>query len=155
MAAGAGQRAACLSAKNVAPSPRHRVRTVHGRLLLRPSRTLNDLVVGVIGRTQHKYAMKIHALAVLGNHAHLALTPRSPPQLASFMAYVAGNIAREVGKLHDRREKLWARRYRSIVVSHEEDAQIPLPSAANRDALPHLRGHPTQPSATHPKLRRG
>jgi len=29
---------------------------------------------------------------------------------------------REIGKLHDWREKFWARRYRSIVVSHEESA---------------------------------
>ena len=39
------------------------------------------------------------------------------------MEYVAGNIAREVGRLHDWREKLWSRRYRSIVVSDEEEAK--------------------------------
>jgi hypothetical protein len=41
------------------------MRTVHGRFLLRPSRTVNDLVVGVIGRAQRKYGMRVHALAVL------------------------------------------------------------------------------------------
>jgi putative transposase len=100
------------------------VRTVHGRLLLRPSRAANDLIVGVIGRAQKKYAMRVHALAVLGNHAHALLTPDSPQQLAAFMDFVAGNIAREIGRLHDWREKFWARRYRSIVVSHEEEAQV-------------------------------
>jgi hypothetical protein len=44
------------------------VRTVHGRFLLRPSHAVNDLVVGVIGRAQKKYGMRIHALAVLSNH---------------------------------------------------------------------------------------
>jgi REP element-mobilizing transposase RayT len=100
------------------------VRTVHGRFLLRPSRAVNDLVLGVIGRAQKKYGMKIHALAVLSNHAHGLLSPDSPQQLAAFVDYVAGNIAREVGRLHDWREKFWARRYRSIVVSHEQDAQV-------------------------------
>jgi putative transposase len=100
------------------------VRTVHGRLLLRPSRRLNELVNGVIGRAQRKYGMKIHALAVLSNHAHALLTPDSPQQLAAFMDFLAGNLAREVGKLHDWRDKFWARRYRSIVVSHEEEAQV-------------------------------
>jgi REP element-mobilizing transposase RayT len=99
------------------------VRTVHGRFLLRPSRAVNDLVVGVIGRAQKKYGMKIHALAVLSNHLQGLLTPDSPQQLAAFMNYVCGNLAREIGRLHDWREKFWARRYRAIVVSDEPDAQ--------------------------------
>ena len=99
------------------------MRTVHGRFLLRPSRPVNDLVVGVIGRAQRKYGMKIHALAVLSGHWHALLSPESPQQLAAFMDFVAGNMAREIGRLHDWREKFWARRYRAIVVSHEPDAQ--------------------------------
>ena len=99
------------------------VRTVHGRFLLRPSRAVNDLVVGVIGRAQKKYGMKIHALAVLSNHLQGLLTPDSPQQLAAFMNYVCGNLAREIGRLHDWREKFWARTYRAIVVSDEPDTQ--------------------------------
>ena len=100
------------------------LRTVQGRFLLRPSTRLNAVVIGVIGRAQRKYGMKIHALVVLSNHAHLALSPESPQQLAAFMGFVAGNIAREVGRLHGWREKFWSRRYRAIVVSPEEEAQI-------------------------------
>lgn len=100
------------------------MRTVHGRFLLRPGRALNDVVTGVIGRAQRKYGMKIHALVVLSNHMHALLSPDSPQQLAAFMNYVASNVAREIGKLHDWREKFWARRYRGIVVSHEEEAQV-------------------------------
>ncbi len=100
------------------------VRTIHGRLLLRPGRALNDLVLGVVGRAQRKYGMRVHDLAVLSNHAHALLSPDSPQQLAAFMDYLAGNLAREIGKLHDWREKFWARRYRSIVVSDEEEAQV-------------------------------
>jgi REP element-mobilizing transposase RayT len=100
------------------------LRTVHGRLLLRPGPAANDLILGIVGRAQRRHGMKIHALAVLSNHMHLLLSPESPQQLACFMGYVAGNIARELGKLHEWREKFWSRRYRSIVVSHEEEAQI-------------------------------
>jgi hypothetical protein len=39
------------------------------------------------------------------------------------MDFVAGNVAREIGRLPDWREKFWARRYRAIVVSDEPDAQ--------------------------------
>jgi hypothetical protein len=99
------------------------VRTLHGRLLLRPSARANDLILGVIGRAQRKYEIEIHGLVVLGNHAHMLLSPRSPQQLAAFMDYLAGNIAREIGRLHGWREKFWSRRYRAILVSHEEEAQ--------------------------------
>jgi hypothetical protein len=57
------------------------LRTVHGRLVLhpgRPGRRLNNLVVGVLGRAERKYAMRIDALAVLSNHAHLLVSPDSP-----------------------------------------------------------------------------
>ena len=100
------------------------LRTVHGRFLLRPSRALNDVVVGVIGRAQRKYEMRIHAIAVLSNHLHLALSPDSAQHLASFMAYVGSNLAREIGALQGWRDKIWARRYRAIAVSDEEEAQV-------------------------------
>jgi REP element-mobilizing transposase RayT len=100
------------------------MRTVHGRFLLRPSRAVNDLVTGVIGRAQRKYGMKVHALTVLSGHWHALLTPDSSHQLAAFVDYVAGNIAREIGRLHDWREKFWARRYSAIVVSDEAEAQV-------------------------------
>jgi REP element-mobilizing transposase RayT len=100
------------------------LRTLHGRFLLRPSSRANDLIIGVIGRAQRKYGIAIHGLVVLSNHAHLLVSVESPQQLAAFMSYVAGNVAREIGRLHNWREKFWARRYRAILVSHEEEAQV-------------------------------
>ena len=100
------------------------LRTVHGRFLLRPSPRLKMVVAGVIGRAQRRYGMTIHALVVVSNHLHLLATPESPQQLAAFMDFVASNVARQVGRLHDWREKFWGRRYRAIVVSDEEEAQL-------------------------------
>lgn len=45
-------------------------------------------------------------------------------QLSGFMNLVNSKLAREVGRLYDWREKIWSRRYPSIVVSSEEAAQI-------------------------------
>jgi REP element-mobilizing transposase RayT len=70
------------------------MRTLHGRLLLRPSPRANDLIVGVIGRAQSKYGMRIHALIFLSTHMHLLLSPESPQQLAAFMDYVLSGKAR-------------------------------------------------------------
>lgn len=99
-------------------------RTVQGRLLLRPSPQLNALALGVLGRAQSRSDMVIHSFVVLSNHLHLILSPESPRQLAAFMQFFAGNLAREVGLLHDWRGGIWSRRYQAIVVSNEESAQV-------------------------------
>ena len=46
----------------------------------------------------------------------------SAEKLARFMQFVNANIAKEAGRLHLWRERLWSRRYRSIVVADEEAA---------------------------------
>jgi hypothetical protein len=95
-------------------------RTIQGRLLLRPSPELNDLVLGVIGKAQSLYTMIIHAFVVTSNHAHFLLSPETAQQLARFMQFVNANIAKEAGRLHDWPERLWSRRYRSIPVVDEQ-----------------------------------
>jgi Transposase IS200 like len=68
--------------------------------------------------------MRIVAFVFLSNHYHLLLLPDSSQQLAAFVGYLASNIAREVGRLHDWRESFWPRRYRAIAVSDQELAQV-------------------------------
>ena len=99
-------------------------RTIHGRLLLRPDLQCCDLIKGVLGRAQARYRMRMVAFVFLSNHFHLLLLPDSPQQLAAFMTYLASNVAREVGRVRQWREKFWSRRYRAIAVSNEDAAQI-------------------------------
>ncbi|HEX4953096.1 MAG TPA: transposase [Thermoanaerobaculia bacterium] len=99
-------------------------RTFQGRYLLSPSRALNDIVVGVLGRAQRLYSLEIQAFAVLSNHYHLLVSPDSAQQLAAFMGYFNGNLAKEVGKLGRWKGRLWERRYTAILVSDEEEAQV-------------------------------
>jgi REP element-mobilizing transposase RayT len=99
-------------------------RTIHGRFLLRPGRDLNEIVVGVLARAAQRYDVKVCAFIYLSNHSHLLLQPADAEQLAGFMDYVNANVAKEAGRLHDWREKLWGRRYRAIVVSDEEETQV-------------------------------
>jgi len=99
-------------------------RTIHGRFLLRPSRLLKETIIGILGRAQRLTAMKVCALVYLSNHSHLLLRPFDVDQLSAFMRYVNSNVAREVGRLHGWREKIWGRRYTDIPVSHEPEAQI-------------------------------
>jgi hypothetical protein len=66
------------------------MRTVHGRFLLRPSRTVNDLNVGVIGRAQGKYGMKPHAAAVSprGDRRRVTVTLAAGPLATRFTRQV-------------------------------------------------------------------
>jgi len=98
-------------------------RTIHGRLLLRPSPKLNHRIVGILARAQKRTGMKVCAFVYLSNHCHLLLYPSDVQQLARFMAYANSNIAREAGRLHAWRERFWGRRYADVVTSHEPEAQ--------------------------------
>jgi len=97
-------------------------RTFQGRLLLRPSPELTDLLIGVIGRAQDLYKMTIHAFVVVSTHAHFLVSPSSAQQLACFMRFVNANMAKQAGRLHGWPERVWSRRYRAICVVDDEAA---------------------------------
>jgi REP element-mobilizing transposase RayT len=99
-------------------------RTLQGRLLLRPSAGLNDVIRGVLARAARLSEVPIHAPAFLSNHYHLLLTVTDAQQLAKFMNYLNSNLAREAGRLARWREKFWGGRYKAVIVSGEEAAQV-------------------------------
>lgn len=99
-------------------------RTVQGRLLLRPSQQLNDIVLGVLGRTQRDYPMEIVGYVFASNHYHLLLRVETAKRLADFMCYFNGNLAKELARLTGWEDKIWSRRYQAIVISDEEEMQV-------------------------------
>ena len=48
---------------------------------------------------------------VLSNHFHLLLSAQSSPDLALFMCYFKGNLARELARVHEWHGTLWQKRY--------------------------------------------
>jgi len=99
-------------------------RCLLGFFLLRPSKRLNGLIAGVIGKAQAMYPVKVIALAFLSNHYHLILSSRDQEVLSAFMNFVSSNIAREAGRLHGWRGKLWARRFDGVAITDEALAQV-------------------------------
>ena len=95
-------------------------RTVQGRFLLRPSARLNDLVRGVIGRSLHKFDVRLYLFVVVSNHMHLILSTPDTSTLSAFMCYLASNLAKEAGRLHGWREKFWGRRYSATAILDDE-----------------------------------
>lgn len=91
---------------------------------MQPTGRVADLCRGVLARAARLYPVRIHAFAFLGNHYHLLLTAASAQRLAAFMNYLNSNLAREIGRVVDWREKFWGRRYQAILVSGEEAAQV-------------------------------
>lgn len=99
-------------------------RTIQGRFLLEPDSRLNPLILGVLGRAQRRYGMRICAFAFLANHFHLLLDVDDAWQLSRFMGYVNSNLAREAGRLAKWCDRFWARRYQAVLVTEEEEAQV-------------------------------
>jgi len=99
-------------------------RTLQARLLLRPSPLLCEITLGILGRAQRLSGVAIHAFVFLANHYHLLVSVSDAAQLAKFVHYLNSNLAREVGRLHEWKERLWGRRYEAILVSEEEESQV-------------------------------
>ena len=99
-------------------------RTLQARFLLRPTPLLREITLGILGRAQRLSGVAIHAFVFLANHYHLLVSAADAAELAKFVGHLNSNLAREVGRLHAWKEKVWGRRYQAIVVSGEEEAQI-------------------------------
>ena len=46
-------------------------RTLRGRYLLRPSRDLNEIVLGILGHAARRYRVRVCAFVYLSNHCDL------------------------------------------------------------------------------------
>ena len=87
-------------------------RCFQGRLLLRPSAEVNEVVGGVLARAIQRSAgnVRLHAFTFASNHFHLLVWARGAA-LASFMQYLRANLSRKVGRLVDWSGGFWERRY--------------------------------------------
>ncbi len=99
-------------------------RTIQGRLLLRPSRRLNALLVGCLARAQKNTQVKVHAVAALSTHFHILASFETVKQMSKFMCHLKTNMSKEVGRLHHWEGPMFAGRYRSIPLSDEPEVQV-------------------------------
>lgn len=99
-------------------------RTQHGRFLTRPSKQVNDLILGVLGRAQAKYRVILYAFVFMSNHLHILAGVEDVKQMSLFSGFLKSNIAKELGQLHDWRETFWGRRYHSTSIKPTERDQV-------------------------------
>ena len=95
-------------------------RTLHGRYLMPPGEKVNARILGVVGRAQRLYKIQLHAFIFMSNHKHIMATAPSVEHMARFEGYLKANIAKELGRLHNWKEKFWGRRYQSISINFTE-----------------------------------
>ena len=96
-------------------------RAIQSRLLMRPSKRVNETILGIVGRALARFpSLKLFGFIFLSNHYHMLLWAPDQEVLSAFMSYVNGLLARKIGRLHDWRDRFWSRRFEDIVVLDEE-----------------------------------
>lgn len=98
--------------------------TICGFYLLPANTQFTRIVVGILARAQEKHPLRIHAAVATSSHYHLILTPKDAEQLADFMEFVNGNLAREAGLAIGWRGRFWRERYHLIPISPEPEALL-------------------------------
>jgi Transposase IS200 like. len=131
-------------------------RTIQGRLLIRPSPLLNEIILGVLGRAQRRYPLEIVGYVFTSSHYHLLLRVDQAERLSDFMGYFGGNLAREIVRLTGWKDKVWSRRYESILITDEESTQVErlTHSLTRRPRSPGRRCRRLMPGSWRPSARR-
>ena len=97
------------------------LRTILRKYLLRPTHRNTELIRGVIGRAQAKYDFALYNYNFLSNHGSLLMGVTDPEHMANIMCFIAGNIARELGRPENSNwpGRFWGRRYRPIIIASD------------------------------------
>ena len=98
-------------------------RCVQGRFLMRPSSQVNDRILGIIGRAQRLTGVRLYAFNYQSNHSHELAGVDAVEQMADYECILKGNLARELGRHYEWREKYWGRRYHSASLADDERDQ--------------------------------
>ena len=99
------------------------MRCFQSRFLLLPQEGLEAIFLGVLGKAQQLYNMKICYFVALSNHVHLHLLPEDKDQLENFQRYLACNLSREVGRSFQWSGGIFRHRYSSVPVTDEPEAE--------------------------------
>ena len=99
-------------------------RCIQGRFLLRPSKLLNELILGVLVLALRGTGIQVHSFCVMSNHWHILASIPSTQAMALAMKFFQANTSKEAGRLHGWRGTLWSSRYKPVPVDDDEASQI-------------------------------
>jgi REP element-mobilizing transposase RayT len=97
-------------------------RCEHEMFFLLPLKAINQIVKFWLAKAKQKWGkhLELYGFCFLSNHFHLFLSdPRG--ELARFMCYFQGNVAKAVNKVLNRNGKFWSREYDDVIVDGEDE----------------------------------
>ena len=126
-------------------------RCIQGYGFLKPKYTIKSLCKGVLAYALEKYqdTIQLHHYVFLSNHFHLLLSAESSQSLAEFMCFFKGNVARELGRIHDWHGTLWQKRYSSEEVLDQEGLTEIFKYITQNSVKEGLVDHPKQWTGLH------
>lgn len=87
-------------------------RTHQARFALRPSKELNAILAGVLGRCLWRYpSIKLHFFLGMSNHIHMGISTSDPAAISAFAREFFGQVADRINRHLGREGRLWSRRY--------------------------------------------
>lgn len=95
-------------------------RTIQARFLIKPSKEVSDIILGIIGKAQSLYPeVSLYCFVFLSNHFEILGSAPEFDLISAFIGYLKSNIARELGAIYNWKEKFGGRRFRAISVLDE------------------------------------
>jgi len=126
-------------------------RCIQGFAFLKPTKEIRSITKGVLGFALNKYeeVIQLHHYVFLSNHFHLILSAKTSRDLAEFMCFFKGNLARELARIHDWHGTLWQKRYSSEEILDEAGLQDIFKYVTKNSVKEGLVDHPRQWKGLH------
>ena len=126
-------------------------RCIQGFAFLKPTRQIRAMTKGVVGYALDKYQdrIQLHHYVFLSNHFHLLLSSESSQDLAEFMCFFKGNLARELARIHNWHGTLWQKRYSSEEILDEKGLEDVFKYLTQNSVKEGLVNHPKDWTGLH------
>ncbi|MBN2342633.1 MAG: transposase [Deltaproteobacteria bacterium] len=97
-------------------------RTEHEMLFLLPTQKINELILFWLAKAKEKKgkAIQLYSFIFMSNHYHMLLQDPEG-ELADFIGYFQGNLAKAINKELKRKGRFWSREYDDVIVDGEEE----------------------------------
>ncbi len=99
--------------------PQHVIQRGHNRQVCFHNVSDHATYYMYLARHGEEFGLDIHAWVLMGNHAHLLVTPHTGEALSSFMKTLSHRYAQYYNAKYDRTGKLWEGQYRSCLIDTE------------------------------------
>ena len=121
-------------------------RCIQGYAFLKPTQEINAIIRSVLCYSLHKHksVVELHHYAFLSNHFHLLISAAKTKHMSRFMSHFKGNLARELGRVHDWHGTLWQKRYSNEEILDKESLEEVFKYITQNSVKEGLVDHPSE-----------